>query len=59
MHSCAIACHLELKERFNGKAITELKEELSKLKEAHVEEVQNLKAKLKKVEDKCSVKEKE
>ena len=54
LRSCALACHLELRERPDEKAISELKEELSKLREAHAEEVQALKAKLKKVEDKCS-----
>ena len=53
LRSCAIACHLELKECFDRRTIIELKEELSKLREAHTEEVQTLKGKLKKAEDKC------
>ena len=59
LRSSALACHLELRECFDGKAISELKEELSKLREAHAEEVQALKAKLKTVEHKCSAQEKE
>ena len=50
---------MELGECSNGNAIMELKEELSKLKETHTEEVQILKAKLKKAEDQCLAKEKE
>ena len=54
-----IAHYLELSEFSDGKAITELKEELSKLREVHSEEIRSLETKLKKVEDKCSAKEKE
>ena len=50
---------MELRERSNGKAITELKEELSRLREAYSEEVYSLEAKCKKAEDKFSAKEKE
>ena len=52
----AIACHLELREPFDGKAITELKEELYKLNEAHSEKIRSLEDKVK---DRCSAKEKE
>ena len=54
-----IARHLELRERSNGKAITELKEKIFRLKEAHSEEIRSLEIKIKKDEDKCSAKEKE
>lgn len=59
LRSCAIVRHFKLKEHFDGSAIKELKEELSKPREVHTEELQTLKAKLKKVEDKCSAQEKE
>ena len=36
-----------------------MKEELSKLREAHFEEIHSLEVKLKKAEDKCSIKAKE
>lgn len=50
---------MELRKHFDGKAITELKEELYRLREVYVKEVQILKAQLKKAEDKCLAKEKE
>ena len=53
LRSYAIACHLGLKEISKGKAITELKEEFSKIREAHFEEVQSLEAK-----DECLAKDK-
>lgn len=59
LRSCAIACHFELRECSDERAITELKEELSKLREAHAEEVCFLESMLKKAEDKCLAKEKE
>ena len=59
MRSCTIACHLELREHSNERAIIELKQEIAKLKLAHAEEVQALKAKLKKTKDKYSAGEKE
>ena len=39
LHFCAIACLLELRERFDGKVVAELKEELSKLMDAHSDEI--------------------
>ena len=59
LHSCAIGHHLELKECFDGKVISELKEELMKLREAHAEEIRSLENNVKRVEDKCSANEKE
>lgn len=52
---CAIAQYLKLKEHSDGKVVTELKKGLSKIKLAHSEEVQSLKAKLKKAKDKYLV----
>ena len=49
---------LELKEHSSGKAIAELKKELSKLNEAHSEKIHSLEGKVKKVDDRCSAKEK-
>ena len=57
--SCTIACHLELRECSKGKAISELKEELAKLRETHSEEICSLEGKVKKAKDKCSATEKE
>ena len=57
--SCAIARHLKQRECSNGNVVTRLKEELSKLREAHSGEICLLKEKLKKAEDKCSAREKE
>ena len=55
--SCEIAHHLELREHCDGKAVTELKEELSKLREAHSKEIRLLEDKLKKGEDKWLAKD--
>ena len=59
LRSCAIARHLELRACSHRKAFTKLKEELSKLRETHFEEVCSLEAKIKKAKEKCSAKEKE
>ena len=50
--SCAIAHHLERKERSREKTIAKLKKELVKLKEFHTEEIRLLEEKVKKAEDK-------
>ena len=39
LRSYAIACHLKLRDRFDRKVITELKEEISKLKGMHAKEI--------------------
>ena len=57
--SCTIARHLELRECSNGKAITKLKDDLVKLREAHSGEICYLEDKVKKTEDKYLTKEKE
>lgn len=57
--SCAITRHLELRERFKGNVINELKEELMKLKKTDAKEIRSLEDIAKKAEDKCSTKEKE
>ena len=59
LHFCAIACLLELRERFDGKVVAELKEELSKLMDAHSDRIHLLEDNLKKAEDKCSAKKEE
>ena len=59
LHSCTIACHLELKEYFDNKVVTELKEEIMKHREAHSREICSLEEKVNQVEDKYSIKEKE
>ena len=53
MRFCIIARHLELRERFSGRAIMELNKELSKLREAYAKEIRSFRSKLKKAEDKC------
>ena len=50
--SCAIAHHLERKERSREKTIAKLKKELVKLKEFHTEEIRLLEEKVIKAEDK-------
>ena len=52
LHSWAIAHHLELREHFDGKSISKLKEKLVKLREAHFREIHSLEDKVKKAEDK-------
>ena len=42
LHSCAIAHHLELKERSREKTITELNKKLVKLRESHAREIRSL-----------------
>ena len=53
LRTCIIARHLELRERFDDKAISELKEELLKLRKAHAGEIRSLEEKFKKAKSKC------
>ena len=48
---------MELREHSDGKAITELKEELVKLREAHFGDIHSLEDRVKKAEEKCLAKE--
>ena len=59
LRSCAIAHHLELKERSGENFITKLKKELARLKASHTGEVRSLEEKVKEAEDKYSVGQKE
>ena len=54
LRSCAIAHHLELKERSKERTIAELREEIMKLIESHAGEIHSLEERVKRAEDKYS-----